>query len=72
MSAGHHAKRIGGEELQRALNVTRVDRMPLYRFTKLMLDRWALDEPNRVRMLCANPVKLEWLLEAQPQIRAAA
>lgn len=64
MNAGHYAKQTGGEELQRALVVMRVDGMPLHRFAKLVLDRWALDEPNRVRMLCADPVRVEWLLDA--------
>ena len=64
MNAGHYAKQTGGEELQQALVVMRVDGMPLHRFSKLVLDRWALDEPNRVRMLCADPVRVEWLLDA--------
>lgn len=63
MHAGHYAKRIGGDELRRALN-TPVDGMPPHRFTRLVLDRWAFEEPNRVRLLCADPVRVEWLLEA--------
>lgn len=63
MDAGHYAKRIGGEELRRALN-TPVDGLPPHRFTKGVLDRWALEEPNRVRLLCADPVRVEWLLDA--------
>lgn len=64
MSAGHYAKRIGGDELFRALTAPGLDGLPPHRFTKLVLDRWALEEPNRVRLLCANPVRLEWLLDA--------
>lgn len=64
MHAGHYAKRIGGDELRRALNAPGLDGLPPHRFTKGVLDRWALEEPNRVRLLCADPVRLEWLLDA--------
>ena len=63
MNAGHYAKRIGGEALRQMLNVPGLDGLPPH-FTKLVLDRWALEEPNRVRLLCADPVRLEWLLDA--------
>ena len=64
MNAGHYAKRIGGEALRQVLNVPGLDGLPPHRFTRLVLDRWALEEPNRVRLLCADPVRLEWLLDA--------
>jgi hypothetical protein len=64
MNAGHYAKRIGGEALRQMLNVPGLDGLPPHHFTKLVLDRWALEEPNRVRLLCADPVRLEWLLDA--------
>ncbi|KJZ03078.1 hypothetical protein TW86_22915 [Halomonas sp. S2151] len=64
MHAGHYAKRIGGEALRQVLNVPGLDGLPPHRFTKLVLDRWALEEPNRVRLLCSDPVRVEWLLEA--------
>lgn len=63
MHAGHYAREVGGDELRRALN-TPVDGLPPHRFTKGVLDRWALEEPNRVRLLCADPVRVEWLLDA--------
>lgn len=64
MDAGHYAKHMGGEALRKALRIPGPDGRPPHRFTKLVLDRWALDEPNRVRLLCDDATRLGWLLEA--------
>lgn len=64
MDAGHYARSIGGEALRRALNTPGPDGLPSHRFTKRVLDRWALEEPSRIRLLCADPVRVEWLLDA--------
>lgn len=64
MNAGHYARHTGGEALRRALRQPGPDGRPPHRFTRLVLDRWALEEPNRVRLLCADPVRMEWLLDA--------
>ena len=64
MHAGHYAREVGGDELRWALNAPGLDGLPPHRFTRLVLDRWALEEPNRVRLLCADSIRLEWLLDA--------
>lgn len=65
MDAGHYAKKIGADVLATALREYRdLDGARCHRFTRMVLDRWALEEPNRCRLLCADPVHLEWLLDA--------
>lgn len=64
MAAGYYAKRVGGDALRQALSVPGLDGQPPHRFTKNVLDRWALDEPNRLRLLVADATRLGWLLEA--------
>lgn len=65
MDAGHYVKKVGGDVVASSLQEYRdCDGALCHRFTRLVLDRWALDEPNRVRLLCADTVKLEWLLDA--------
>ena len=65
MDAGHYVKKVGGDVVAPSLQKYRnSDGALCHRFTKMVLDRWALDEPNRVRMLCADPVRVEWLLDA--------
>ncbi|MGP9680217.1 hypothetical protein ACT3TC_16480 [Halomonas sp. AOP27-A1-41] len=65
MNAGHYVKKVGGDLVAPSLQTHRdVDGERCHRFTRLVLDRWALDEPNRVRLLCADLNKLEWLLDA--------
>lgn len=64
MAAGNYAKRVGGDALCQALRAPRLDGNPPHRFTKGVLDRWALDEPNRFRLLVADATRLDWLVEA--------
>ncbi|MGP5191842.1 hypothetical protein [Vreelandella alkaliphila] len=65
MDVGHYVKKVGGDVVAPSLQKYRdLDGALCHRFTKMVLDRWALDEPNRMRLLCADPVKLEWLLDA--------
>lgn len=65
MDAGHYVKKVGGDVVAPSLQKYRdSDGALCHRFTRLVLDRWALDEPNRVRLLCADSVTLEWLLDA--------
>lgn len=64
MNAGHYARKIGGEALRKSLRIPGPDGQPLHRFTRLVLDRWTLEEPHRVRLLCADATRLDWLLEA--------
>lgn len=64
MDAGDYARKIGGKKLVKALSELGRDGFPLHRFTKLVLDRWALEEPNRIRLLCVDAVRIGWLLEA--------
>lgn len=63
MAAGYYARKTGGDALCRALREPRVDGNPHHRFTRMVLDRWALDEPNRIRLLSACDTRLGWLLE---------
>lgn len=62
--AGAYALRIGGDAMRQMMKQPGENGMPTHRFTKLVLDRWALDEPGRFRMLCQNETQMEWLLEA--------
>lgn len=63
--AAHYAKRVGGDELATALREYRdPDGARCHRFTRLVLDRWALEEPNRVKLLCQDETRLAWLLDA--------
>lgn len=62
--AGAYALRIGGDAMRQMMMQPAENGMPTHRFTKLVLDRWALTEPNRFRMLCQNVTQMEWLLEA--------
>ncbi|MGP9655867.1 hypothetical protein [Halomonas sp. AOP35-4E-18] len=64
MDAGDYARSIGGEALRKSLRIPGPDGRPPHRFTKLVLDRWVLDEPNRMRLMCADATRLGWLLEA--------
>lgn len=59
MDAEHYARSIGGEALRKSLRIPGPDGRPPHRFTKLVLD-----EPNRVRLMCADDTWLGWLLEA--------
>src|SRR5690554_720365 len=62
--AGAYALKIGGNALRQLMKQPGENGMPTHRFTKLVLDRWALAEPSRFRMLCQNETQMEWLLEA--------
>lgn len=65
MDSGHYAKNIGGTLFAESLRQYRdPDGDRCHHFTKRVLDRWALEEPNRVRLLCVDPVRIEWLLDA--------
>lgn len=64
MNAGHYARQTGGEALCKSLRIPGPDGRPPHRFAKFVLDRWALDEPHRMRLLCADATRLCWLLEA--------
>lgn len=65
MDTGHYAKKVGGDVLLESLRRYRdPDGERCHRFARLVLDRWALEEPNRVRLLCADPVRVEWLIDA--------
>lgn len=61
---GAYALQIGGDALMQLMKHPGENGMPAHRFTKLVLDRWALEEPNRFRMLCQDETQMEWLLEA--------
>lgn len=62
--AGAYAKQLGGQMMIQALSQPGVAGTPPHRFTKLVLDRWALEEPNRFKMLCQDETRLEWLMES--------
>ena len=62
--AGVYALKIGGDPLRQMMRLPLDNGMPTHRFTKMVLDRWALDEPNRFLMLCQDEGRMEWLLEA--------
>ena len=65
MDSGQYARNIGGPLLAESLRHYRdPDGDRCHPVAKRVLDRWALEEPNRVRLLCADPVKIEWLLDA--------
>tara|TARA_B100000700_G_scaffold71851_1_gene80018 strand:- start:3605 stop:3814 length:210 start_codon:yes stop_codon:yes gene_type:complete len=67
MYSRQYAKKIGGPLLAASLRHYRdPDSNLCHPIAKRVLDRWArsLEEPNRVRLLCVDPVKIEWLLDA--------
>ncbi|MGP9555895.1 hypothetical protein [Halomonas sp. AOP43-F2-13] len=66
IEAGYYFKKLGDSNtLAASLRGYRhLDGGRPHRFTRLVLDRWALEEPNRCRLLLADPVRLGWLLEA--------
>lgn len=65
MDSGHYAKNIGGPLLAETFRHYRdPDGGRCHPVAKRVLDRWALEEPNRIRLLCADPVRAEWLLDA--------